>query len=61
MKDLLAPSLEYELRHDAEGRPRWSRLDARRIDLHCHSTFSGENVRWVPDWMTFRPLLEPEE
>jgi predicted metal-dependent phosphoesterase TrpH len=61
MDDLLAPVLEYQPRQDAAGRTRWSRRDAKRIDLHCHSTFSDERLRWVPRWMTFRPLLEPEE
>jgi predicted metal-dependent phosphoesterase TrpH len=61
MKDLLSPLLEYEPCRGADGQVHWSRLDARRIDLHCHSRFSGESVRWVPEWMTFRPLLEPEQ
>ena len=61
MNDLLAPALEYQPRRDADDRIRWSRLNGQRIDLHCHSTFSDESIRWLPGWMAFRPLLEPEE
>lgn len=61
MTDLLSPILEYEAGRDAKGCPCWSRIAGKRIDLHCHSTFSDEHIRWVPRWMTFYPLLEPEE
>ncbi len=61
MTDLLAPLLEYEARFDSHGHLGWSRVDGKRIDLHCHSIFSDENIRWVPKWMSFYPLLEPEE
>lgn len=62
MNDLLAPALEYQPLRDADdGRICWSRRDGKRIDLHCHSTFSYECIRWLPRWMAFRPLLEPEE
>jgi predicted metal-dependent phosphoesterase TrpH len=61
MNDLLAPILEYQPRRHVNGHSGWSRLDGKRIDLHCHSTYSDEDVRWIPGWMAFRPLLEPEE
>ena len=61
MTDLLAPVLEYAADRDAQGGRCWRRARGTRIDLHCHSTYSEEHVRWVPKWMTFGPLLEPEE
>jgi len=60
MTDVLAPILEYQPARDAHGRRCWSRVTGTRMDLHCHSTFSAERVRWLPGLM-FYPLLEPEE
>jgi len=61
MNDLLAPVLEYERSREAAGRDHWSRVTGARIDLHCHSRFSDESIRWLPRWMAFYPLLEPQE
>ncbi|MFQ5806039.1 MAG: PHP-associated domain-containing protein [Phycisphaerae bacterium] len=60
MTDLLSPVLEYERVDDAPSHRCWWRVAGRRIDLHCHSTFSAERVRWLPG-LIFYPLLEPEE
>lgn len=53
MNELLRPILE---------RPaRGSDLhDGTRVDLHCHSTFSRETLRWLPG-LVYHPLCEPEE
>jgi predicted metal-dependent phosphoesterase TrpH len=60
VNDLLAPILEYERAGGSNGRADWSRVCGARIDLHCHSTFSAERIRWLPR-LRFYPLLEPEE
>jgi predicted metal-dependent phosphoesterase TrpH len=60
MNELLTPILEYETRAGRDGRPIHVRRQAARIDLHCHSTFSVEHIRWVPG-VVYYPLLEPEE
>lgn len=59
MFDLLCsiPEYEFERRH-AVGTP--SRLPVARIDIHCHSRFSIERVKFAPRF-TFNPQLEPEE
>lgn len=61
MNSLLEPVLEYERVRRENGEHGWTRRCAARVDLHCHSTFSGESIRWLPGWMAFYPLLEPEE
>ncbi len=33
---------------------------ARRADLHCHTTFSNERIKWLPG-IAFHPLLTPEQ
>jgi predicted metal-dependent phosphoesterase TrpH len=60
MNDLLTPVLEYEPAERRNPQTCWSRVRAARIDLHCHSTFSLENVRLFSG-LTIRPLLDPEE
>lgn len=56
MNDLLSQVLEIQ--PDAGG--AWRRSAAlRRIDLHCHSTFSNERIKYLP--ITFHPMLTPEE
>ena len=35
-------------------------MESKRVDLHCHSTFSDEYIRWLPG-LLFHPLLEPWE
>ena len=59
MNELLAPILEYQ---SALGRDRlsWLASPGKRVDLHCHSVFSDERIRWLPG-LAFCPLLEPEE
>lgn len=60
MNDLLAPILEYAARWEENERVRWQARPGKRIDLHCHSTFSDETIRWLPG-IVYHPLLEPEE
>lgn len=51
--DLLSPANEH---HAIEPE-----LERRvRIDLHCHSSFSDERIRYLPG-ILYHPLLEPEE
>ena len=60
MTNLLAPQLEYQQRDTFEGLKGWSRVAGQRIDLHCHSRYSVEGIRWLPG-LRFWPLLEPDE
>ncbi|MBL8878529.1 MAG: hypothetical protein JNG88_05355 [Phycisphaerales bacterium] len=54
------PVLDCEAGRCAPLGNRVARGGTRRIDLHCHSTFSDETVRWLPG-ILFHPLLTPEE
>lgn len=54
------PVLEGEAWHAPQSGRRAGFEGAARIDLHCHSTFSDERIRWVPG-IVFHPLLEPAE
>jgi predicted metal-dependent phosphoesterase TrpH len=60
MSDLLTPILEFAARGQAEQHTRWEHVLGARIDLHCHSTFSNERLRWLPG-LVYHPLCEPEE
>jgi predicted metal-dependent phosphoesterase TrpH len=60
MSDLLALPLEYQPDLNSRSRVAWSRIDGTRIDLHCHSTFSDEDVPRLPGFR-FCPLLTPEQ
>ena len=60
MNDLLSSALEYTRRADAAPQRPWQRRPGVRIDLHCHSTFSDETIRWLPG-IVYHPLCEPEE
>jgi predicted metal-dependent phosphoesterase TrpH len=59
MSELLTPILEYARRQEASVRSFWERRAGTRIDLHCHSTFSFERLRWLPG-LVYHPLDEPE-
>lgn len=59
MNDLLSPMLEYSIHPD--DRPRAAGASTHvRIDMHCHSTFSDERIKYAPG-IVYHPLLEPEE
>ncbi len=60
MSELLKPILEYAARREAEQRLTWQHRPGVRIDLHCHSTFSNEQLRWLPG-LVYHPLSTPEE
>lgn len=61
MNGMLEPSLEIVRRRNSGGvLPDWQKKTGSRIDLHCHSTFSDELIKYLPG-MVFHPLLEPEE
>lgn len=55
MKDLLIDTGEF-VHNDGPV----SAAPVARIDLHCHSSFSVERIRYLPG-LKWRPLLEPEE
>lgn len=59
MNDLLRQVLEFSAT-DSASRRDWAPKPGKRIDMHCHSTFSDERIRWLPG-LVFHPLLEPEE
>jgi predicted metal-dependent phosphoesterase TrpH len=58
--ELLAPIFEYAARREMEERVRWARRPSVRVDLHCHSTYSDEKLRWLPS-VVFHPVLRPEQ
>ena len=60
MSELLTPILEFAARQQAEQALRWEAVAGARVDLHCHSTFSNEKLRWLPG-LRYHPLCEPEE
>jgi predicted metal-dependent phosphoesterase TrpH len=60
MAQLLNPVAEIECRLDAAGAPFFRRREGARFDLHCHSTFSDERLRFLPG-LVYHPLLEPEQ
>jgi predicted metal-dependent phosphoesterase TrpH len=55
MTDALSQVLDIERTRRSRGPRRGT-----RIDLHCHSTYSDERLRYVPG-LVYRPLLEPWE
>lgn len=60
MRDLLALIPDYE-RVNGSGEPgTWRRRAGTRVDLHCHSTYSDERLRFLPA-MVFHPMLTPRE
>lgn len=60
MNDLLEPILEYRIEPDDDRPRRWGFPAVTRIDLHCHSRFSDERIKYLPG-ILYHPLLEPEE
>lgn len=60
MDELLTPILEYAARREMEQRMRWAGRCCARVDLHCHSAFSPETLRWLPG-IVYEPVLEPQE
>lgn len=60
MTGLLEPILEYARRHEENVFAPWQRRATAQIDLHCHSTFSDETLRWLPG-LVYHPLATPEE
>lgn len=60
MHDLLTPIVEYAAHCGNEPRARWAARPGVRVDLHCHSTFSDERLRWLPG-MVYHPLMTPGE
>lgn len=61
MSELLCPSLEIQRDEDDEsGCHGWSRVPGSRIDLHCHSTYSNESIKYLPG-IVYHPLLTPGE
>ncbi len=52
--------LDFEF-HDNSGRiPDWTGRVGVKVDLHCHSTFSDERLKYLPG-IVYHPLAEPEE
>jgi len=58
MNGILSPILEYARAAQTDQQQRWQRLAGRRIDLHCHSTFSDETLRWPPG-IGYPPVQPP--
>lgn len=55
----LAQAAEFETAA-AQFEGAWRRKAAMRVDLHCHSTFSDETLKYLPGAL-YHPLLTPEE
>ncbi len=60
MKDLLIAMLECDPRGMGGGRFDPAGGPCARIDMHCHSSFSVERLRYLPG-LSWRPLLAPEQ
>lgn len=60
MNDLLAPVLEYRIDPDSGSPTRLAFPACTRVDLHCHSSFSEERIKYLPG-IAYHPLLEPEQ
>ena len=60
MNGILSPILEYARAAQTDQQQTWQRLAGRRIDLHCHTTFSDETLRWLPG-IVYHPVQTPEE
>lgn len=54
----LNPLTEFD--RALSGKEEWQKRDATRVDLHCHSTFSDERIKWLPGF-TYHPVLTPSE
>lgn len=57
MNGMLEPQMEFSARQGARG---WARRGGTRIDLHCHTRYSVERIKYLPGAF-FHPLLEPHE
>jgi predicted metal-dependent phosphoesterase TrpH len=60
MDGVLTPMLEEATRRQLAQRLHWAGRPAVRVDLHCHSTFSDETLRWLPG-LVYHPVLAPEQ
>lgn len=60
MSDLLTPNLRFRARVDANPATPWTRVGGVKIDLHCHTTFSDETIKYLPGFV-FHPVMEPED
>lgn len=60
MSELLNTLLEFTGRESGGSLDPWQRRPGARVDLHCHSTFSNETLRWLPG-IVYHPFAEPEE
>ena len=60
MKHPLEPILEIATVRRGDGAISHRRRPGTRIDMHCHSVFSDERIKYLPG-MVWHPLLEPEE
>jgi predicted metal-dependent phosphoesterase TrpH len=58
--DVLNPVLDFARRFEADHVRPWRQAAGTRIDLHCHSTFSDERIKWVPG-ILYHPVLTPGE
>jgi predicted metal-dependent phosphoesterase TrpH len=59
MADLLNPVFEFTSTTGRSGHG-WTRIGAKRFDLHCHTTYSDETLRFLPG-LVYHPLLTPAE
>ncbi len=58
MRDLLTLTPEYVA--TGSELPAWERRSGTRIDLHCHSTYSDETLKWLPG-IVYHPVLTPQQ
>ncbi|RMF82728.1 MAG: PHP domain-containing protein [Planctomycetota bacterium] len=56
----LEPILEHRPVRRVDGSVFHQRVGGVRIDMHCHSTFSDERIKYLPG-MVWNPLLEPAQ
>jgi predicted metal-dependent phosphoesterase TrpH len=60
MSDLITSTLDFVLRNGDTASFGWPDAPAAKIDLHCHSTYSLEQLRLLPG-LTWHPLSAPAD
>lgn len=58
--NILNPILEYARAYETSQSQLWRRRAGARVDLHCHTTFSDERLRWLPG-MIYHPVQSPQQ
>lgn len=60
MDDGLQRMLALAEASKSDQRCRLSQIAGKKVDLHCHTTFSDETLRWLPG-LVYKPTDTPEQ